>query len=243
MEVQYSALPLRDVRRNAVRELTLYETRVIGALIEKKLTTPDQYPLTLNALMNACNQKSNRDPVLDLSETEVQEIVDSLRALNLVGEVTYGNRVPKYQHRFCNTEFNPLHLASPELAIVCCLFLRGPQTPGELRTRTNRLYEFKDLQQVESTLQDLLDRDDGPLVKKLPREPGRRESRFAHLFSGEPEQDYVTGESRATADALSEAPRAPATSDRARIDALEQQVKQMQADIERLKQQWEDLNS
>lgn len=219
-----------------MRELTLYETRVIGALIEKKLTTPDQYPLSLNALTNACNQKSNRDPVLDLEEAQVQQIVDDLIAINLVGEVTYGSRVPKYQHRFCNTEFNPLHLTSPELAIICCLFLRGPQTPGELRTRTNRLHDFKSVEQVEAALQDLTNKEEGPLVIKLPREPGKRESRFAHSFSGEPDLDLPN---RKPMD-VSEVVR---TSDRDRIEALEQQVNQMRLELDLLKQQWDELNS
>lgn len=219
-----------------MRELTLYETRVIGALIEKKLTTPDQYPLSLNALTNACNQKSNRDPVLDLEEAQVQQIVDDLIAINLVGEVTYGSRVPKYQHRFCNTEFNPLHLTSPELAIICCLFLRGPQTPGELRTRTNRLHDFKSVEQVEAALQDLTNKEEGPLVIKLPREQGKRESRFAHSFSGEPDLDLPN---RKPMD-VSEVVR---TSDRDRIEALEQQVNQMRLELDLLKQQWDELNS
>ncbi len=232
-----------------MRELSLYETRVIGALIEKKLTTPDQYPLSLNALTNACNQKSNREPVLELEEQQVRQVVDGLIAINLVGEVTYGSRVPKYQHRFCNTEFNPLHLSSPELAIICCLFLRGPQTPGELRTRTGRLYDFKDLQQVESALQDLIDREDGPLVMKLPREPGKRESRLAHLFSGEPELPVeelpVEGypEQPGPDSTSSSTSPATATSLNARVDALEGQVARMQAEIELLKRQWEELNS
>lgn len=224
-----------------MRELTLYETRVIGALIEKKLTTPDQYPLSLNALTNACNQKSNRDPVLDLEETQVQQVVDDLIAINLVGEVTYGSRVPKYQHRFCNTEFNPLHLTSPELAIVCCLLLRGPQTPGELRTRTNRLHDFKDVEHVESALQDLANKEDRPLVVKLPREPGKRESRFAHLFSGEPEQPVIEHlEQRGVVDST---PSTSVTTVNARIETLEDQVAQMRVEIEMLKRQWEELNS
>ena len=223
-----------------MRELTLYETRVIGALIEKKLTTPDQYPLSLNALANACNQKSNRDPVLDLEETQVQQVVDDLISINLVGEVTYGSRVPKYQHRFCNTEFNPLHLTSPELAIICCLFLRGPQTPGELRTRTNRLHDFKDVERVESALRDLMDKEDGPLVVKLAREPGKRESRFVHLFSGEPDPGMLSRESNGTRANVPDAVRNP---DRDRIEALEQQVNQMRTEIDLLKQQWDELNA
>ncbi|VUD66618.1 hypothetical protein TDB9533_03638 [Thalassocella blandensis] len=166
-------------------ELSLLETRVIGALIEKELTTPDQYPLSLNGLATACNQKSNREPVLSLSESEVQEVLDQLKSKNLASEVLIGGRVPKYKHRFCNTEFSKLHLNPQELGVICVMFLRGPQTPGELRTRTNRLCKFDDSLHVEKVLQRLIDREDGPFVIKMQREAGKRESRYAHLFSGE----------------------------------------------------------
>ena len=226
-----------------MKSLNQYELRVIGALIEKKITTPDQYPLSLNALTNACNQKSNRDPVLNMSETLVQSTVDELRKANLVSEVVFGSRVPKYQHRFCNTEFSQIRLSSAELAVMCCLMLRGTQTPGELRTRTNRLHEFKDIEQVESTLQELIDRDGDPLVKKLGREPGKREVRFAHLLSGEP-ADTLSSENIHFD--TQEFPRnndeeLPSTA--ARILALEETVKSMQQEIDWLKQQWDELNS
>ena len=135
-------------------EFSPNEARVIGCLIEKEITTPDQYPLSLNALTNACNQKTNREPVLELSEAVVQQAVDSLMKKYLVSDKSagYGGRVTKYRHRFCNTEFGPLKLSSQELGILCVLLLRGPQTPGELRSRTHRLCEFADAQQVESTL-------------------------------------------------------------------------------------------
>ena len=130
--------------------LSLYETRVIGALLEKERTTPDQYPLTLNALTTACNQKSNRDPVLELEETEVREVLDDLLKKHLVSEQEgFGSRVTKIKHRFCNTEFSDLQLSDRAVAVLCVLFLRGPQTPGELRSRTNRLCSFDDVQQVE----------------------------------------------------------------------------------------------
>ena len=166
-------------------ELTPIEARVIGCLIEKQITTPDQYPLSLNALVNACNQKSNRDPVLELEERIVQHTVDDLGRKHLVVEKSgFGSRVPKYQHRFCNTEYGTLKLDPQELAIVCELLVRGPQTPGELRSRAARMADFSDVSEVEAALTRLSRRDDGPFVTQLAREPGRRDSRWAHLFSG-----------------------------------------------------------
>jgi uncharacterized protein len=166
--------------------LTPIEARVIGSLIEKQITTPDQYPLSLNALVNACNQKSNRDPVLELEERAVQQTLDDLGRKHFVMEKSgFGSRVPKYQHRFCNTEYGTLKLDPQELAIVCELLLRGPQTPGELRSRAARMAPFTDVSEVEAALTRLSERADGPFVTRLPREPGRRESRYAHLFSGE----------------------------------------------------------
>lgn len=167
-------------------ELTAIEARVIGCLIEKQITTPDQYPLSLNALVNASNQKSNRDPVLELDERTVQQTVDDLGRKHFVVEKSgFGSRVPKYQHRFCNTEYGTLKLDPQELAIVCELLLRGPQTPGELRSRAARMAPFSDVSDVEAALTRLSEREDGPFVVRLAREPGRRESRYAHLFSGE----------------------------------------------------------
>lgn len=166
-------------------DLSLLQTRVIGCLIEKEKTTPDQYPLTLNALTTACNQKSNRDPVMDLSDTEVQAVIDELSQKRLVREETgFGSRVTKYKHRFCNTEFSELKLSEQELAIICTLFLRGPQTPGELRSRTQRLCRFQDVHETEAVLQKMSEREEYPLVVRMPREPGKRESRYAHLLSG-----------------------------------------------------------
>jgi uncharacterized protein YceH (UPF0502 family) len=167
-------------------QLTPHEARVIGCLIEKEITTPDQYPLSLNALTNACNQKSNRDPVMALDERLVQDTVDGLVKKRLVSEKTgFGSRVVKYQHRFCNTDFGELRLSGQELGIVCVLLLRGAQTPGELRTRSERLCKFSDVNEVEGVLETLMTRDDGPFVARLPREAGRRESRYVHLFCGE----------------------------------------------------------
>jgi uncharacterized protein YceH (UPF0502 family) len=165
--------------------LSPLEARVIGCLIEKEVSTPDQYPLSLNALVNACNQKSNREPVMALGEREVQSVLDLLIARRLVSNVAgFNARVARYQHRFCNTEFGDLRFSAGELAVVCELLLRGAQTPGELRSRTPRLHAFDDVTQVEAVLEALAARGH---VVRLAREPGKRESRYAHLFSGEPQ--------------------------------------------------------
>lgn len=167
-------------------ELTPLEGRVIGALIEKEITTPDQYPLSLNALVNACNQKSNRDPVLELDEETVQATVDALKKKYLVAEKSgFGSRVPKFHHRFFNHEFGEFRFDPRQTAIVCELLLRGPQTPGELRGRAQRLAKFAEVAEVEATLQELMASEHGPFVTRLAREPGRRESRYAQLLTGE----------------------------------------------------------
>jgi len=167
-------------------KLSPHEARIIGCLLEKEITTPEQYPLSLNALTNACNQKSNRAPVFDLDEATVQNTLDQLIKKYLVSEETgYGSRVAKYRHRFCNTEYGTLKFSAQELGIVCELLLRGPQMPGELRSRASRLCPLKDVTEVEATLDQLARREDGPFTVRLPREPGKRESRYAHLFSGD----------------------------------------------------------
>lgn len=177
-------------------ELSPLEARVIGCLIEKEVTTPDYYPLTLNSLTAAVNQKSNREPVLSLSDAEVQDVVSELISRRLVSDESgFNSRASKFQHRFCNTEFGDLKLNAQELGIVCCLLLRGPQTPGELRTRTNRLCSFNDVKETEAVLERLAARESGPLVVKLPREPGKRESRYQHLFSGEVDLEALAVES------------------------------------------------
>lgn len=210
-------------------ELTLYETRVIGSLIEKEITTPEQYPLSLNALTNACNQKSSRDPVLELDEATVQQTVDDLVKKHMVNAQTgFGSRVAKFQHRFCNTEFGTLKFSAQELGIICVLLLRGPQTPGELRTHTNRLCQFNDMQEVENTLNHLTERNDGPFVVKLSREPGKRESRFAHLFSGEVFPEIVAANHHQE--------EAFSGSDRERLNRLEALVAELFQEVERLKQ-------
>lgn len=174
-------------------QLTELEARVIGCLVEKQITTPDQYPLSLNALVNACNQKSNRDPVLDLDERTVQQVVDGLIRRHMILERSgYGSRVPKYQQLFCNTEFGSLKFTPLETAILCELLVRGAQTPAELRPRANRMCEVGDAAQVEAALQNLATRPGGPFVTRLAREPGRRDSRYAHLFSGVPAERAQT---------------------------------------------------
>ena len=167
-------------------ELTQNETRIIGCLMEKSVTTPDQYPLTINALTNACNQKSSRDPVLSLDQGTVQHTTRQLSDKHLIStDENFKSRVEKYHQRFCNTPFAEFQFSDVEFAVVCVLLLRGPQTPGELRTRTNRLCELPDNQAVADVLRELIDRDDGPLVARLPRTLGRQDHEYAHLFSGE----------------------------------------------------------
>ena len=166
-------------------ELDFLQARVIGCLIEKQVTTPDQYPLSLNALVSACNQKNNRDPVMNLDEPTVQGTLDALSRKHLVLERSgFGSRVAKYQQLFCNTEYGTLKFSPQELAVVCELLLRGPQTPGELRSRASRMAPFTDVSEVEAVLQGLQERESGPLVARLGREPGRREPRYMHLFGG-----------------------------------------------------------
>ena len=162
------------------------EARVIGCLLEKQVTTPEQYPLSVNAVTMACNQKTNREPVMNLSEHEVQDVLDALVKRHYLRTVSgFGNRVTKYEQRFCNSEFGDLKLSSAEVAVITTLLLRGAQTPGELRTRASRMHEFSDMQEVEQTLEGLAAREDGSYVVRLAREPGKRESRYMHLFSGD----------------------------------------------------------
>ena len=166
-------------------QLSLMEARVIGSLLEKQITTPEQYPLSINAVTLACNQKTNREPVMNLAEHEVQDLLDALVKRHYLRTVSgFGNRVTKYEQRFCNSEFGDLKLNPAEVAVITTLLLRGPQTPGELRSRAARMYEFADMQEIEQTLEHLASREDGPYVLRLPREPGKRESRYMHLFSG-----------------------------------------------------------
>jgi uncharacterized protein len=211
-------------------ELSSLEARVIGCLIEKQITTPDHYPLSLNALVNACNQKSNREPVMEVDEPTIQATVDTLARKHFVVEKSgFGSRVPKYQHRFCNTEYGTLKLTAQELAIVCELLVRGPQTPGELRTRASRMAQFSEVGQVEAALESLRAREDGPFVVRLPREAGRRDSRWAHLFSGAVAVAAIEEEPQAVAlsGVAAETP--------ARLDRLEEQVQRLREELEDMK--------
>jgi len=168
------------------------QCRVIGVMLEKETTTPEQYPLSLNGITTGCNQKSNREPVMSLSESDVQNIVDELVQMNqLMVDPKASTRVNKYFHRFCNTEFGNLKFTPQQKSIICVLFLRGAQTPGELRTRTNRLAHFSDVAEMEATLDELQNLNGQTLIKKLEREPGKRECRYVHLLSAFDENAFT----------------------------------------------------
>jgi len=198
------------------------ETRVLGSLIEKQVTTPEYYPLTLNALTLACNQKNNRNPVTSYSENQVGDAVESLREKNLA-YVFYGStsRVPKYKHVVPEV----MHLSHPELALMCVLMLRGAQTLGELRGNGSRLHEFLSLEEVEETLNKLITRDPDPLVARLPRQPGQKDGRFAHLLSGEIDLQAIE--------------QAPPPIPPSRRTSLEEKVEALTAEVEKLKEQFE----
>ena len=204
--------------------LTDIETRVLGSLIEKQVTTPEYYPLTLNALMLACNQKNNRNPVTSYTENQVADAVETLREKNLT-YVFYGStsRVPKYKHVVPEV----MHLRHSEVALMCVLMLRGAQTLGELRGNGSRLHEFASLEEVEETLNGLISRDPDPLVARLPRQPGQKEGRFAHLLSGEIDIEALAVESERSAAMPS------------RRSSLEQKVDELAAEVEKLKEQFE----
>lgn len=212
--------------------LTSLEARVIGSLIEKEITTPDQYPLSLNALVNACNQKSNREPVMELEEAQVQEIADALIKKHMVSEKTaFGSRVTKYRQRFCNTEFGMLTFNPQELGLICVLLLRGAQTPGELRTRSSRLCHFEEVREVEAVLERLMEREDGPFVARLAREPGKRESRYVQLFSEAPQAGEI----------LAARGEAGTTDEVGRIERLEQQVGTLFREVQELRERLDGL--
>ncbi|PKF63450.1 hypothetical protein CW745_00965 [Psychromonas sp. psych-6C06] len=211
--------------------LTALQCRVIGVMLEKESTTPEQYPLSLNALSNGCNQKSNREPVMALSESEVQNVVDELIALNLLMvDAGASGRVNKYKHRFCNTTFANLQFTEQQKAIICVLLLRGPQTPGELRTRSNRLAEFANVTEVEQSLEQLQQLNNSVLVQKLAREPGKRESRYCHLFTEQQEQETSTPNSTEGA-SLSDSDDL-----QSRVKSLELQVRELQTQLAQLKE-------
>lgn len=208
-------------------ELNEVECRVLGCLIEKENTTPDYYPLTLNALTNACNQKSNRFPVVNYTEEWVETALDSLRAKNLV-YVLYGggSRTAKYKHLFPTFFDVELH----QFAILCVLLLRGPQTPGEINQRTSRIYKFISLDEVTQTIDGLIDRDD-PLIIKLPKQPGQKSGLFAHLLSGEVNVEDIPVIARPTA----------AQAKNERIEKLEEKVKNLAAEFSELKEVFEEF--
>jgi uncharacterized protein YceH (UPF0502 family) len=210
-------------------QLTAEEARVLGALIEKELTTPDYYPLTANALRNACNQKSNRNPVVAYDESTILRAIDGLRDKGLGNRVHAADaRVPKYEHKFGTA----LALSEQEIAVLCELMLRGPQTVGELRGRCDRLYPFSALDEVHVTLETLMDCEP-PKVMRLPVQPGRKEPRYAQLLTGEPDPEMLE------VAPVAAAKPAVASVDESRIETLETQVATLQEEIESLKAAFE----
>jgi uncharacterized protein YceH (UPF0502 family) len=210
------------------------EARVLGCLMEKSVVTPDQYPLSLNALVNACNQKSSREPVLNLDQGTVQRTINELAEKKHVLIENLGSRVDKYRQRFCNTQFALIQFSPAEYAVICLLLLRGPQTPGELKAHSGRLHEFLSPEEVEAALESLMSRADGPYVARLPREPRRKDHAYAHLFGGPIES--------APAEARFEAPARDAAPARARPDddavaALEQRVEALEQALAKLKRE------
>jgi len=209
--------------------LTALEARLIGCLIEKQVSTPEHYPLSLNALTNACNQKNNREPVMSLGESQVQQGLDSLIKKHLISEHNgFGSRVVKFQHRFFNSEFSGTHFNARQMGVICELLLRGPQTPGELRARTARLCTFADVREVEQVLNELASHADGPFVTQLQRQPGRRDSQYAQLFCG-PVDEAVAVQPTAIKTLVG--------TDNDRFERLEQTVAQLRRELDELKQQ------
>ena len=207
--------------------LSANEARVIGCLIEKSIVTPDQYPLTLNALTNACNQKSSRDPVMSLQQGEVQRTIRDLEAKSLVRvDENFNSRVEKYVQRFCNTRYSDYQFEPPQLAILCLLLLRGPQTPGELRSRSGRLHSFADNAAVVDALGTLIEWESGPVVVKLPRTPGRKDAEYMHLLSGPVDVEAH----------VSQAQTARKSTERVSPTALEQRVSKLEAEVAELKE-------
>jgi uncharacterized protein len=204
-------------------ELNPIEARIVGSLMEKSVVTPEQYPLSLNAVVNACNQKSSREPVMNLSEAQVQDALDTLKKRYLVREKSgFGSRVTKYHYRLYNDEIGDFRFSPAQRALICLLLLRGPQTPGELRTRSGRLHAFADVDEVEVTLTSLLETEHGPFVARLSREPGRREIRYAHRFGGEV---------ASATDAPTEAPIGQGDDLEARLARLEQRLEVLETTL------------
>lgn len=210
--------------------LTANEARVIGCLIEKSVITSDQYPLTLNALTNACNQKSGRNPVMSLQKGMVQRIVRDLEAKKLVRvEENFKSGVEKYVQRFCNTRYSDYQFDPPQFAVVCLLLLRGPQTPGELRARSGRLHTFADNAAVVDALTTLIEREGNPIVVNLPRTPGRKDAEYMHLFSGPIDVEAHASQAKAA--------MATGSSERINVSELTQRVSRLEAEVAELKAQ------
>jgi len=210
--------------------LTAIEIRIIGCLIEKSVVTPDQYPLTLNALTNACNQKSNRSPVMSLQQGEVQHTIRELESKTLVRvDENFKSRVEKYVQRFCNTRYSDYQFDPPQLAIVCLLLLRGPQTPGELKARSGRLHSFADNAAVADALKMLIEWQGNPLVVQLPRTPGRQDSEYMHLFAGPIDIEAHARKAQVVA--------AAGPSGRSSVSELEQRVSNLEAAVAELNEQ------
>lgn len=214
--------------------LDLIEVRILGSLIEKEITTPEYYPMSLNALTNACNQKSNRDPIMNLSEREVITAIDTLKDKKLCWQFSSASaRVPKFEHNFRSL----FSFSKEEIAVICVLFLRGPQTIGEIRIRTERMHSFSSLEEVEKTLQLLIERSDGPFVFELPRQPGHKEGRFVHLFSGFPELTAVVESLASTSGQMV----LEITKENERLIVLEEGIKALRIEMEDLKKQFLDF--
>jgi len=210
--------------------LTANEARIIGCLIEKSVITSDQYPLTLNALTNACNQKSGRNPVMSLQKGMVQRIVRDLEAKKLVRvEENFKSGVEKYVQRFCNTRYSDYQFDPPQFAVVCLLLLRGPQTPGELRARSGRLHTFADNAAVVDALTTLIEREGNPIVVNLPRTPGRKDAEYMHLFSGPIDVEAHASQAKAA--------MATGSSERINVSELTQRVSRLEAEVAELKAQ------
>ncbi len=209
--------------------LNEFEARVVGCLIEKSVVTPDQYPMTLNALTNACNQKSSRNPVMAMTRGEVQHTIRTLEEKHLVRtEENFRSRTEKYSQRFCGTRYSGHQFDAAQVAVVCLLLLRGPQTPGELRARSGRLHTFADNDEVVTTLNSLIEREGDPLLVKLPRTPGRKDSEYMHLFSGPIDIEAHVSQAQASASAGS--------TGRVSLSELLERVEKLEADVAALKQ-------
>ena len=208
------------------------EARIIGCLIEKSIVTPSQYPLTLNALLNACNQRSGRSPTMVLKLGELQNTLRSLEIQNLTRkEENFKSRAEKFVHRFCNTRYSELQFDPAQLAIVCLLLLRGPQTPGEIRARSGRLFEFADNDSIVVALNELMNNEGDPFVVQLPRTPGRKDSEYMHLFSGPVDLEKHAADAAANQSTRSVS-RTSTTELEQRVAALEEEVATLKARLD-----------